>query len=138
MLEQVLELVCNLDDMSAEAIAFAQQLLLDEGALDVYTASIGMKKGRIGTSLTCMCKAADRDKMMSLIFKHTTTLGLREYVSNRYSLKREFSKIQTKFGELSLKTAYGFGVKKSKPEYEDVAQIAKKKGISLKDVLDEV
>jgi len=124
--------------MTAEAIAFVQQLLLDKGALDVYTTSIGMKKGRMGTSLTCMCKSADKDKMMSLIFKHTTTLGIREYVSNRYSLQREFSTIQTKFGEVRVKTAYGFGVSKSKPEYEDVARIAKEKGTSLQDVLDEL
>jgi len=130
--------VCNLDDMSAEAIAFAQQLLFDGGALDVYTTPIGMKKGRMGISLTCMCKAADKDKMMSLLFKHTTTLGMREYVSNRHSLQREFTKIQTKFGEVGLKTAYGFGVRKSKPEYEDVARIAKENGISLRDVLDEL
>ena len=124
--------------MTAEAIAFAQQLLLDEGALDVYTTPIGMKKGRIGTSLTCMCKAADKDKMMGLIFKHTTTLGMREYVSNRYSLQREFTKVQTEFGEVGVKTAYGFGVRKSKPEYDDVARVAKEKGVSLQDVLNEI
>jgi len=137
-LEQVFELVCNLDDMSAEAIAFAQQLLLDEGAFDVYTTPIGMKKGRMGISFTCMCRAADKERMMQLIFKHTTTLGVREYVSNRYSLQREHSKLQTRFGEVALKTAYGFGVNKTKPEYEDIARIAREHGISLRDVLEEV
>jgi len=124
--------------MSAEAIAFTQQLLLDEGALDVYTTSIGMKKGRMGISFTCMCRAEDKERMMQLIFTHTTTLGVREYVSNRYSLQREYSKLQTRFGEITLKTAYGFGVKKTKPEYEDIARIAREQGISLWDVLEDV
>ena len=137
-MEQVSEIVCNLDDMTAEAIAFTQQLLFDEGALDVYTTPIGMKKGRLGVSFTCMCRTSDKDKILGLIFKHTTTLGVREYVTNRYSLQREYSKVQTKFGEVTLKTAFGPGVKKSKPEYEDMARIAREKGVSLQDILDEL
>jgi len=138
MLEKVSELVCNLDDMTAEAIAFAQQLLFAEGALDVYTIPIGMKKSRLGVSLTCMCHTDDKDRMLGLIFKHTTTLGVREYVSRRYSLKKEYSKVQTKFGEIRMKSSHGFGVRKSKPEYEDIAKIAREKGISIQDILDEI
>jgi len=120
--EEVIELVCNLDDMTPEALAFAQQLLLDKGALDVYTTPIVMKKGRAGFSFTCMCKLSDKDKMLPLIFKHTTTLGVREYSSNRHTLQRE----QTEFGPVRIKTSQGFGIKKSKLEYEDVAALAKK------------
>ncbi len=120
--EEVIELVCNLDDITPEALAFAQQLLLDKGALDVYTAPIVMKKGRLGFSFTCMCKLSDREKMLQLIFKHTTTLGVREYSSTRHTLQRE----QTEFGSVRIKTSQGFGVRKSKLEYEDVAALAKK------------
>jgi uncharacterized protein (TIGR00299 family) protein len=74
---EVAELVCNLDDMTPEAVAFAQQLLLQEGALDVYTSPILMKKGRSGLIFTCMCNVTEKDKMLSLIFKHTSTLGIR-------------------------------------------------------------
>jgi len=136
--EEVIELICNLDDMTAEAVAFAQQLLLEEGALDVYTTPIGMKKGRMGLSFTCMCHVHDKEKMLSLIFKHTTTLGIREYLSRRHTLRKEQTQAQTKYGTVSIKTAYGFGVQKSKPEYEDIARIAREKNISLQDVLQEI
>ncbi|MCL2426531.1 MAG: nickel pincer cofactor biosynthesis protein LarC [Oscillospiraceae bacterium] len=134
--ESVVELVCNLDDMTAEAIAYAQQLLLDEGALDVYTTPIGMKKGRAGLSFTCMCHTSDKDKMLPLIFKHTTTLGIREYVNRRYVLQKKHSEVQSKFGAVKVKTSYGFGVEKSKPEYEDIARIARENNISINEVLE--
>ncbi|MDR1812744.1 MAG: nickel pincer cofactor biosynthesis protein LarC [Candidatus Fibromonas sp.] len=133
--EEVVELICNLDDMTPEAIAFAQQLLSQEGALDVYTTPIGMKKGRPGLMFTCMCNAKIKDKMLSLIFKHTTTLGIREHNCRRYALQKEHTEIQTEFGAVRVKTSRGFGVVKSKPEYEDIAGIAREKGKSIRDVL---
>jgi uncharacterized protein (TIGR00299 family) protein len=136
--QSIVELVCNLDDMTPESVAFALEILLENSALDVYTTPIGMKKGRTGLSLTCMCKRSDKDKMLSLIFKHTTTLGIREYASRRYTLKKEYSQAKTKFGMIRIKTSYGFGVKKTKPEYEDIARIARENGISLRDVLKEI
>ncbi len=135
--EDVVELICNLDDMTPEAVAFAQNLLFQEGALDVYVTPIIMKKGRAGQSFTCMCRSDAKDKMISLIFKHTTTLGIREYYSRRYALKKEYSDVQTKFGAVKVKTSYGYGTKKSKPEYEDIARIARETGKSIKDVLTE-
>jgi len=136
--EEVTELICNLDDMTPEAAAFAQQLLLDEGALDVYTTPIYMKKGRIGILFTCMCRNELKDKMISLIFKHTSTLGMRENTSRRYTLQREQKEIQTQYGTVRIKTAYGYGVQKSKPEYEDIAKIARERGIAIQDVLKEI
>ena len=133
--EEAIELVCNLDDMTPEAVAFAQQLLGDEGALDVYTAPIGMKKGRAGLSFTCMCRVSERDKMLSLIFKHTTTLGVREYLSRRYTMRKEQTEIQTEHGPVRIKTSSGFGAKKIKPEYEDVAKIALSTGKSIQEVM---
>jgi len=136
--DEVVELICNLDDMTPEAVAFAQQLLLDEGALDVYTMPIGMKKGRTGVLFTCMCKSDLKDKMVQLIFKHTTTLGLRENISRRYVLNREFNDVQTEYGSVRIKTAHGYGVTKSKPEYEDIAKIARDKGLSLAEVVNRI
>ena len=132
--EEVIELVCNLDDMTPEAVAFAQQLLFDEGALDVYTMPIGMKKGRIGLCFICMCRFNDRDKMLSLIFKHTSTLGIREYTSRRYTLQKEQTVVQTKFGAVKVKKSHGFGVNKTKPEYEDIARIARENNMSINDI----
>jgi len=138
MSDEVTELSCNLDDMTPEAIAFAQQSLLDAGALDVYITPIVMKKNRAGVMLTCMCGHDCKDEMVSLIFKHTTTLGIREVVSRRYVLQREQAKVSTKYGTVQIKTAHGFGIKRQKPEYDDVAAIARKAGLSLQEVLDEI
>ena len=132
--DEVIELICNLDDMTPEAVSFAQQILLDEGALDVYITPIIMKKGRAGVMLTCMCHRDTIDKMMELMFKHTTTLGIRENTFRRYTLQREQSEIETKYGSVRIKTAQGYGVKKSKPEYDDVARIARENGISMLDI----
>ncbi|MCL2374150.1 MAG: LarC family nickel insertion protein, partial [Treponema sp.] len=136
--EEVVELICNLDDMTPEAVTFAQQVLLDEGVLDVWTAPIGMKKGRTGVSFCCMCRNDQKDAMAALMFKHTTTLGIRELAYRRHTLQREHAEFRTKYGTIRVKTACGFGVKKSKPEYEDVAKIAREKGISMQDVLKEM
>jgi uncharacterized protein (TIGR00299 family) protein len=137
MSEEVSELVCNLDDMTPEAVAYAQQLLFNEGALDVYTAPIVMKKGRSGVLFTCMCRTEAKDKILSLIFRHTSTLGIREYTCRRYTLQKEQKEIQTKFGSVRIKTSSGFGITKSKPEYEDIAKIAQEKGCSIREVLEE-
>ena len=78
-LPRVAELRCNLDDITAEELAFAQELLLERGALDVYTQALGMKKGRAGVMLSCMCEEARLDEFAELILRHTPTLGLRVY-----------------------------------------------------------
>jgi uncharacterized protein (DUF111 family) len=85
-----------------------------------------------------MCHSEIKDKMISLVFKHTTTLGIRTHTSRRYTLKREQTEAQTKYGTVRIKTSSGFGVQKSKPEYEDVAKIALENGISIQDVLNEI
>jgi uncharacterized protein (TIGR00299 family) protein len=133
--EEVTELVCNLDDMTPEAVAFAQQILLDNGALDISVSQIIMKKGRPGLRFTCLCRIGDRDKMLPLIFKHTSTIGIREYVCRRYTLQREQGEVQTGFGPVRVKTSRGFGVEKIKYEYEDVARIALENDLPLQDVL---
>jgi uncharacterized protein (DUF111 family) len=109
--------------------------LFNEGALDVYTTPIGMKKGRMGLLFTCMCRIEEKDKMLSLIFKHTSTLGIREYVCRRYALQKEQTEVQTKFGTIRVKASHGFGTKKFKPEYEDIAKIAREKNKSIQEVM---
>jgi len=131
---EVAELSCNLDDMTPEAIAFAQKILFDAGALDVYTTAIGMKKSRPGVLLTCMCHRDSAGKVAALMLRHTTTLGVRETVSRRYTLRREETVRQTQYGPIRFKTAYGEGFTKSKPEYEDIARAAKENGLSLSEV----
>ena len=131
--DSVLELCCNLDDMSGEAVGFALERLLEAGALDTYTVPIGMKKSRPGVMLTCMCRAEQRDEMLRLLFRHTTTLGVREYTCARYTLQRSIRTEETACGPVRVKTAEGWGVRREKAEYEDLARIAREKEISLRE-----
>ncbi len=133
--DTVAELSCNLDDMTPEAIGFAMERFLEAGALDVYTVPVGMKKSRPGALLCVMCKEADHDKMVKLIFKHTTTLGVRESISRRYTLHRSVKTANTPYGEVRKKVSTGYGVKREKYEYEDLARIAKEQDMSLVDVV---
>ena len=137
-MDDVLELVCNIDDMTAEEIGFATEILMNNGALDVYTTNINMKKNRPGTMITCMCKNIDKEKFLKLIFKYTTTLGVREYICKRYGLTRNVKTIESSLGDISLKESYGYGISKEKLEYEDLARIAKEKNLSLKEIKKEI
>ena len=132
--EEILELSCNLDDCTGEAIGFAMERLLDAGALDVYWTSVGMKKNRPGILLTCMCRPLDREKMVKLLFKHTTTLGVRESAFRRYTLSRESKTIQTPDADIRVKVSTGYGVAREKPEFDDLAKIARETGKSLSEL----
>ncbi len=124
----VVELSCNLDDMTPERIAFCTERLFEAGALDVYTVPVVMKKSRLGTMLCVMCDAKQREDMIRLIFKYTSTLGVRENISHRYTLNRKINMVNTPYGELRVKQSEGFGVQRAKYEYEDLARVAR--GIS--------
>ena len=129
--ETILELTCNLDDMTPEALGFAMEEILAAGAVDVFTIPVTMKKSRPGFLLTCMCRESLRDEILRNIFLHTTTLGVRENVCNRYTLRREIEARDTADGEIRRKTASGWGTRRDKYEFEDLARIAREKGISL-------
>lgn len=131
---EILELKCNLDDMTAEEVGYAQEMLFSAGALDVYTAPIGMKKNRPAVLLTCMCRREQRDEMLRCIFANTSTLGVREYVCSRYTLSRREESVETEYGAVHIKNASGWGVSRSKPEYEDIARIARETGRSFHEV----
>ena len=130
----VLELSCNVDDMTAEAIGFAMERLFEGGAYEVYTIPIGMKKSRPGTLIRVMCRERDKEKMLELLFRHTTTIGVRETVTHRYVLSRSMETIRTPFGEVRRKVSSGYGIRRAKYEYDDLSRIAKEQGISLDEV----
>ena len=136
--EQITELACNLDDMTPEELAFAMEELFRLGALDVYFTDIGMKKSRPGVMLSCMCREEKRDELLRCIFKHTTTLGVREYSCDRYSLTRSVETVQTRYGPVRVKSAEGFGVKRSKAEYDDLARLARENGMTLAEIRKEL
>lgn len=136
--EEIIELACNLDDMTPEELSFAMEELFTLGALDVYFTSIGMKKSRPGVKLTCMCRERQRKQMLECIFKHTTTLGVREYVCKRYELGRSEKTVRTQDGEVRVKTSSGYGAVREKAEYEDLAALARKSGKTIAQIRSEV
>lgn len=124
--------------MTPEAVGFAMEQLFAAGALDVYTTPIGMKKNRPGVLLTCMCREDDREAMLRTIFRHTSTLGVRVSVCDRYTLSRRQYAVQTPDGEIRVKESSGWGVLRRKAEFEDLARIARQTGKSIAEVLDTI
>ncbi len=129
--DQVAVLSCNLDDMTAEALGFAVERLFEAGALDAYTVPAGMKKSRPGVLLQAICRIQDRQAVTEALFRHTTTLGIRESVSRRYVLERSVQALDTPWGPVRRKESSGYGVFRVKYEYEDLARIAREQKISL-------
>lgn len=136
--DTITELNCNVDDMTGEAVGFAMDTLFAAGALEVYTVPIGMKKSRPGTLLCVMCREGDKEEMVRLLFRHTTTIGIRENVYKRYTLERTVETVQTKYGEIRKKISRGYGVIREKYEYEDLARVAKEHNISVSQVMSEI
>ena len=132
--DMVLELSCNVDDMTAEAVGFAMDRLFEGGALEVYTVPIGMKKSRPGTLIRVMCTERDKERMIHLLFQHTTTIGVREAVTHRYVLGRRVETVRTPYGDIRRKVVSGYGVSRAKYEYDDLSRIAREQNIGLGEV----
>ena len=132
--DEVLELRCNLDDMRAEDLGYAVERLLQAGALDVWTQAIGMKKSRPGVMLCVLCAPQNREAMLQLLFRHSSTLGVREQRLRRSVLERRVETQQTPWGPVRRKISEGFGVRREKYEYEDLARIAAARGLGLEEL----
>jgi len=132
--DDVLELLCNLDDMNPEDLAYARERLFEAGALDVCTLPLDMKKDRSGVLLLCLCRPGDREIMLGLLFRHTSTLGVRELRCARHTLTRREALAETEFGPVRLKISEGYGVRRCKAEFEDLARIAREQDMSLEEV----
>lgn len=136
--EDVIEISTNLDDMTAEEVGFAMEILLDNGALDAYAEPIVMKKSRPATKLVCMCKPGDKDRLSKLIFAHTTAIGMRVNRFERIVMERSFDIVETPWGDVRVKTSTGQGVTRRKAEFDDVAKIARENGLSLWEVREKI
>lgn len=132
--DKVVELACNIDDMTAEEIGFATEKILEAGALDVYTISAYMKKNRPGTVICCLCHEDEREKFAKIMFKYTTTIGVRQYNCDRYILSRKTENIETDYGNVRVKKTSGYGVEREKMEYDDLSNIANKRQKSVFEV----
>lgn len=131
--DDVIELCCNIDDMTGEAIGYAFDKLFAAGALDVYTIPIGMKKSRPGHLLHVICREADKDALVRALFAHTTTIGIRENRFRRYTLDRRIETIETADGPVRRKCSTGYGVSREKFEHDDLARIADAHGLNLRE-----
>lgn len=132
--EEITELACNLDDMTPEAIGFALETMLEAGALDAYTIPIGMKKSRPGTMLCVLCRPDDAPTLSALLLRHTSTLGVRQSRHTRRTLPRHSETRQTPWGPVRVKISGD----KCKPEYDDVAEIARRQQLSLSQVMEQI
>ena len=132
--DSAVELRCNLDDMTGEAIGYAVQRLRDAGALDVWTQAIQMKKDRPGTMLCCLCPPEREGEFARLMLRHTATIGVRCQTLRRYTLEREAVTLDTPYGPVRAKRSHGFGVARVKPEFDDLAEIAEREGVSVREI----
>lgn len=132
---RVAELCCNIDDMSAEALGFAMERLLDIGAADVFFTPIYMKKNRPAYMLSCICAESKSEEIAMAMLKYTSTLGVRRYECSRTTLERRVIERETSFGRVRFKQAEGFGIRRTKAEYEDIKRIAEHKNVSMEEAL---
>lgn len=129
--ETIAVLETQIDDLNPQAIAYTLEQLLTAGALDVFTKSIGMKKSRTGILLTVICPPAKVPICQQIIFRETTTLGIRQQIQTRSILEREIQSVETAYGVVRVKVAsHEQEVINVQPEYEDCAMIARKHNLS--------
>jgi uncharacterized protein (DUF111 family) len=132
---EVLVLEATLDDAPPQVIAWAAERLLGAGALDVFTTPVQMKKGRAGHLLTVLSRPRDLEALQEILFRETTTLGVRFRREGRVELDRSLSEVKTPYGVVRLKTGLLRGVAvQTWPEYEDCAAAARRHGVPLKRV----
>lgn len=132
--DQIIELSCNIDDMTPEALGHAAELIRQRGALDVFLVCVQTKKNRPCFLLTCLCRPEDEHRVALLILRHTSTIGLRRALTDRYTLSRRIETADTDVGKVRIKHSQGYDIEKHKPEYEDLAKIADKTGLSVQKI----
>jgi len=133
---RVVVIETNIDDMNPQVYEYVMERLFEAGALDVFLTQIIMKKGRPGIKLSVLCDEDNKDKLIKIILKETTSIGVRFYRAERRILQREIKSVSTKFGKVNVKVSYsGKEIKKDFPEYEDCRKAAKKYNVSLLEVM---
>ena len=132
--QKIVVMETNIDDCSGEILGYTEDLLFQNGALDVFYTPIFMKKNRPAYRLTVVCKEPDIQKLQNIIFKETTTIGIRYRYEYRTELEREPITINTKYGTLQAKKVVNNGETYIYPEYESVKELAEKNHIPLKEI----
>ncbi|MBW4526047.1 MAG: nickel pincer cofactor biosynthesis protein LarC [Phormidium tanganyikae FI6-MK23] len=133
--QMVTVLETQIDDLNPQAIGYVFDTLLEAGALDVFTQAIGMKKSRPGILLTVICSPEKVTDCESILFRETTTLGIRRTTQERTILDRTFEQVKTEFGSVQVKIASRAGsIVNVQPEYEDCARIARSTDLPWREV----
>ncbi|MBC7189026.1 nickel pincer cofactor biosynthesis protein LarC, partial [Candidatus Aerophobetes bacterium] len=133
--DEVSVIETNIDDMNPQFYGYVAELLFEKGALDVFLTPVYMKKNRPGVVLTVICEKKDEARFLEMIFRETTTLGVRVYHAKRRKLKRETRIIKTSLGEVKVKLGILNGkIVNFSPEYEDCKKIASSRSLPLKEV----
>ena len=130
--DDIVVMETNIDDCGGELLGYTQELLFKNGALDVFFTPIFMKKNRPGYRMSITCKQEDKLKLQNIIFRETTTIGIRYRKEHRAVLKREIIEIETKYGKIKAKKVINNGEEYIYPEYEEIKKIAEKNNIPLK------
>ncbi len=133
--DRIAVLETNLDDASPEVVGHCMERLLSEGALDVYTLPIHMKKSRSGVLMTVLCEPGRATALERILFAETTTFGVRRTYADRVKLRRRHETVSTRFGEIRVKIGERDEVTTVAPEYEDCKAAARKHGVALREVL---
>ena len=133
--DEMYELNCNVDDMTAEQIGFALECCFKAGAAEAFTIPINMKKSRPGTLIRVLCKEDLKETLIQTIFKFTSTAGIRGTKVARSVLDRSFTEVETPYGKIRRKDYFGYGVSRYKYEYDDLARIASENGLSIDELL---
>jgi uncharacterized protein (TIGR00299 family) protein len=137
--EQLWMIETNIDDLSPQAFGYVMDLALDLGALDCYFTPIQMKKNRPAVLLSVLCRDADRKRLSEMLFRETTTLGLRSYQVERQALDREVIPVETCYGPIDVKVARMNGkIVNQMPEYEQCRKAALEANVPLRQVEEEV
>jgi uncharacterized protein (TIGR00299 family) protein len=134
--EQIVVIECEIDDMNPQIFGSVMDTLHAAGALDVYFSAVQMKKNRPGTLLTILAKPEQRQALTGIVFRETTTIGVRYHEVTRERLERDMVQVHTPFGAIRFKVArFGGNVVNFSPEFEDCVRAASKHGMPVKDVL---
>ncbi|ACI19512.1 nickel pincer cofactor biosynthesis protein LarC [Dictyoglomus thermophilum] len=136
--ERNIVLETNIDDMNPQIFGYLVEKLFKEGALDVFLTPVYMKKGRPGILLSVIAPLVMEERLSEVIFRETTTLGIRKIYVDKKIMPREIKEIETKWGKVRIKVANINGIRKAYPEYEDCKSIAERENIPLKDVILEI
>ena len=134
----IYKLETNIDDCTGEALGFVAQKILEVGAKDIYFTPIFMKKNRPAYQLNVICEYDDISKVEEVVFKHTTTIGIRKYKVERTVLNRDVIKVSTVYGEVDVKKCTFKDDVKYYPEYESVAKICNRFNVSYQDAYAEI